>query len=298
MASPTLLVTGAAGHLGRRVLHHLLDTLDVPSTRVIATTRRPADLADWTARGVTVRAADFDAPSSLPAAFAGATRLLLISTDAIGQRLAQHEAVVAAAQTAGIEHVIYTSMPDPSRSLVTFAPEHAGTEKLLETSNLPGWTVLRNQWYFENLLFSLPPILASGQWFTAAGEGRLAHIGRDDLGRAAAVALAEPVLPKAVYELAGAQAYSTAEMAALVSRATGRSIDVIQVSVDALVQGMVDHGVPEPFARALASSDRNIAAGHFAPVTDHYQRLTGVTPRSFEQWLAEPATRTALTGRT
>ncbi len=297
MASPTLLVTGASGHLGQRVLHHLIDTLGVPASRVIATTRRPGQLADWAARGVSVRALDFADTAAIPAALAGATRLLLISTDAIGQRLAQHEAVITAARAAGIEHVVYTSMPDPSNSLVTFAPEHAGTEDAIASSGIPDWTILRNHWYFENLLMSLPSVLASGTWFTAAGDGGFAHIARNDLARAAAVALVGSTQPRTTYELTGARAWSVAEIAALVSAATGRAIDVVPVTVDALAQGMIGHGVPEPLARALASSDANAAAGNFSIVTDHYRVLTGVEPQPFEQWLAEPATLAALAGK-
>ncbi len=297
MASPTLLVTGASGHLGQRVLHHLLDTLGVPASRIIATTRRPGQLTDWAARGVSVRPLDFADAAAIPAALAGATRLLLISTDAIGQRLAQHEAVIAAARTAGIEHVVYTSMPDPFDSLVTFAPEHAGTERALAASGLPGWTVLRNHWYFENLLMSLPSVLTSGKWFTATGNGRFAHIARNDLGRAAAAALANPLQTTATYEVTGARAWSIAEIAALVSQVTGRAIDVVPVSADALTQGLVAHGIPEPFAQALASIDASTAAGQVSTVTDHYRVLTGVDPQPFEQWLAEPATLAALTGR-
>src|SRR5688572_21563060 len=122
-ATDTVLVTGAAGHLGRRVLHHLLNTLGVPASRTIATTRRPESLAEWAARGVAVRAANFDDPGSLVAAFQGASRLLLISTDTLdkpGHRVIQHRAAIDAAAKAGVDHVIYTSMPSPETSLVLF----------------------------------------------------------------------------------------------------------------------------------------------------------------------------------
>ncbi|MBP0573936.1 KR domain-containing protein, partial [Mycobacterium tuberculosis] len=96
--------------------------------------------------------------------------LLLISTDTLGApglRLAQHRTAIAAAEAAGVRHVLYTSLPKAEESLVSFAPDHAGTEAALAASRIPGWTALRNHWYFENLLFSLPHILASGQWYTA-----------------------------------------------------------------------------------------------------------------------------------
>src|SRR5689334_9931004 len=106
----TLLVTGASGHLGRRVIELLLES---NAGHLIATTRSPDKLAGLAARGVEVRQADFDDPGSLAAAFAGADRLLLISTDALDgtdRRIVQHGNAVAAAEQAGVKHVVYTSL--------------------------------------------------------------------------------------------------------------------------------------------------------------------------------------------
>ena len=292
-----LLVTGASGQLGSRVLHHLLNTLGVPADRIVATSRKPEALSEWADQGVTVRAADFEDPARLATAFAGAGRVLLISTDALdrpGRRLEQHSAAIAAAEKAGVGHLIYTSMPEPEGSPLLIAPDHAGTEAALAGSSLPGWTVLRHHWYFENLFMSLGQVLASGQWYTAAGDGRIAHIARDDLGRSAAAALADDFDGKRTLTLSGAKAYTTVEIAALVSRTVGKPIRVIQVPVEGLVQGMVDAGLPEPLARIFASFDTNTAAGRVAGVTRDFTALTGVDPQPYEEWLA--ASKPALSG--
>jgi len=296
--SDLLLVTGAAGHLGQRVIHHLLDTLKVPANRIIATTRTPGSLAALAAKGVTVRAADFDDMASLSAAFDGAGHLLLISTDALdrpGHRLAQHQNAVAAATKAGVSHVVYTSMPQPENSPLLLAPDHAGTEAALAASALPGWTVLRNHWYFENLFMSMPNVLAmGGQWFSAAGDGKLANIARDDLALAAATVLAGAYTGKATYTLSGAEALTTAQQAQAISAALDKPINVIPVPVEGLIQGMVGAGLPEPVARIFASFDTNTAAGRVATVTGDFKKITGVEPQSFAAWLA--ANRGALSG--
>ena len=289
MSTPDLLVTGAGGKLGQRVLHHLLTSLNIPSSRIVAATRKPEALADWAAKGVSVRAADFDDAASLAKAFAGIGRLLLISTDSLdqaGRRLAQHKTALEAAVKAGVRHLVYTSMPKPETSAVLFAPDHAGTEAALAASTLPEWTVLRNNWYFENLFLSLPSALASGSWYSAAGEGKIAHISRDDLARAAATALSGATHGKTTLTLSGAKGYSTAEIAALVAKAAGKPLAVIPVPVEGLVQGMVAHGLPEPIARVLASFDTNTAQGGLADVTGDYRKLTGLEPKSFEVWLS------------
>lgn len=285
----TLLVTGAAGQLGQRVLHHLLHTLQVPARRVVATSRRPEALAAWAARGVTVRPADFDDGPGLVAAFAGATRLLLISTDTLdrpGHRLAQHTQALRAAERAGVQHLVYTSMPRPEGSPLLIAPDHAGTEQAIAASTLPGWTVLRNHWYFDNLLFTLPGVLArGGQWFSAAGDGRTADISRDDLALAAATVLAGRSGGHLVHTLSGAEALTVAEQAALLARELERPITVVPVPVDALVQGLQGAGFPEPVARALASFDTNTAAGRVAEVTPDFERLTGRAPQRLAAWV-------------
>jgi len=215
--SHTILVTGAAGHLGRAVVGHLLDTQKVDAARIVAASRDPAKLADLAARGVAVRKGDFDDAASLESAFAGIDRLLIVSTDALavpGQRLTQHKTAIAAAVKAGVKHLFYTSMPKPDDSLVSFAPDHLGTEEAVKASGL-AYTILRDAWYHDNLLHSLPHNLSTGTWYSASGDGRIATIARDDCARAIAAALASPTTPgDATYTLTGPAAITTDEIAA------------------------------------------------------------------------------------
>ena len=284
------LVTGASGHMGQLVINNLLETHKIPASKIIATTRKPEKLASLAAKGVQVRAADFENTANLAEAFKGATRLLLISTDAIdrpGRRLEHHNNAIAAAEKAGVAHVIYTSMPNPENSPLLIAPDHEGTEKALAASKLPGWTVLRNHWYFENLFYSLPHAIKSGTWYTAAGDGKIAHIAREDLAKAAAAALASDETAKKTYTLSGKEARTTAEIAKLVSDAVGKPIAVVQVPLEGLVQGMVGSGMPEVIARVFASFDTNTAAGRVADVTGDFKKLTSNDNTPFKSWLAK-----------
>ena len=283
------LVTGASGHLGLAVINHLITTYKVPANKIIATTREPGKLKDLAAKGVVVRDANFDDEAHLTKAFAGATRLLLISTSAMepGVRLKQHQNAVKAAEKAGVHHVVYTSMPRPDTSAVLFAPDHEGTEKALTASKLEGWTVLRNNWYFENLFFSLPQALKSGTQYTAAGQGKIAYIARDDLARAAASVLASDEGGKATYTLSGGHEYTTEEIAKLVSAATGKPLSVVHVPVEGLVQGMIGHGLPEGMARLFASFDANTAQGGLSGNSGDYKKLTSNDNTPFASWLAK-----------
>lgn len=284
-----LLVTGASGQFGRAAVGHLLDTLTVPAERLIVTSRRPEALADLAARGVAVRAADFDDTSSLPAAFAGAERVLLVSTDALdrpGRRLAQHRAAIDAIAAAGARHVVYTSAPEPEGAPLLIAPDHWGTEQHLAASPL-AWTVLRNHWYFENLYLSLAGVLASGKWYSAAGHGGIAHIARDDLALAAATALASPPAVNQTLTLSGAEAFTTAQIVELVAAAAGKPIERVPVPVQGLIDGMVAHGLPKPLAEIFASFDTNTAAGRVGKVTGDFRRLTGRDPLPYRDWLTQ-----------
>lgn len=286
------LVTGASGHLGNRVVHHLLETSGVAAADIIAASRKPEQLASLAEKGVQVRRVDFDDVASMEAAFAEAEKVLIISTDTLdrpGHRLVQHRAAIAAAQKVGVKHLLYTSMPEPANSPLLFAPDHEGTETEIRESAIPAWTILRNNWYFENVMMSAGPALASGHWYSAAGDGRIAHIARDDIARAIAAALVAAGSDKKVYTLTGSASCTHRDIAAALSKAAGKDITVVDVPVEGLVQGMVGAGLPEPVARVFASIDTMIGVGGLATITGDFKALTGVEPQAFEVWVKSQA---------
>lgn len=281
-----LLVTGASGKLGAAVVHHLLDTFNVPASSLIAGSRDTARLAELAARGVETRAVDFD-DASLADSFAGVDRVLIISTDALdaeGTRLRQQLAAVAAAKAAGVDHIAYTSMPNPGEAKVLFAPDHKGTEDAIKATGL-GYTIFRNSWYMENLMMTLPHALAAGQWFTSAGEGKLAHVARDDVARAIAGSLAEAASENATYTLTGPVARTTEDIAALVSEVTGKPLAVVHVTDAQLAQGMEAAGVPATMVPTLVSFDTNTREGKVDIVTDDATTLSGTGATSLEDFL-------------
>lgn len=281
---PALLVTGASGNLGRRAVENLLET---KSVKIIAGSRDPSRLSDFASKGVEIRKVDFDDPS-LADALNDVDRLLLISTDVLdtpGKRLEQHKAAIRAAKKAGVKHIVYTSMPKPEPgSPIPFAADHYGTEQALAESGI-GWTILRNSWYQENLLHSLPQVIASGKWYSAAGEGKVAHISRDDAAYAAAMALLKEPNGNRRYDITGAELLNTREIATLVGEVTGKTIDVVNVGDEQLTQGMITAGMPSFLAPVFASFDTNTRAGNVAIASDAMYELTGRIPRSLKEFL-------------
>jgi NAD(P)H dehydrogenase (quinone) len=284
----TILVTGASGKFGRGVINHLLSTYAVPGKQIIAVTRNTESLNDLAAKGVQVRAGDFDDEASLAEAFKGADRVLIVSTDALdrpGRRLEQHSRAVAAAKAAGAKHIAYTSMMHPdAQSPIGFAADHRGTEEAIAATGI-SHTILRNAWYMENLVMSLPSALASGQWYVASGDGKTAHAARDDQARAAAAVLASGTRETAVYNVTGPEALSADETASLVSEAVGKPLQVVHVTPDQLQAGMIAAGVPDFLAPVFVSFDVNGLKGRAGTLSDAVEKLSGVKPQTLRQWL-------------
>lgn len=269
----TLLVTGASGHLGRLVIEALLDR-GTPATDVVATARKTESIADLAERGVEVRRADYDDPTSLDVAFAGVDRLLFISGSEVGTRIPQHTNVVDAAKRAGVGFVAYTSITRADTSDLALAAEHRATEELLAASGLT-FALLRNSWYVENYTGQLSTVLELGAVLGAARDGRVSAATRADYAAAAATVLAGGDHDGAVYELGGDHAFTLADYAAAVSGATGREVAYRDLSVEDYTAALVTAGLPEGYAAVLADSDRGIAEGALFTDSGDLSRLAG-----------------------
>jgi NAD(P)H dehydrogenase (quinone) len=284
MSTTPLLVTGASGQLGRRVVELLLASGAGP---IIATTRTPARLAALAARGVDVRPADFDDDASLAAAFAGASRALVISTDALdrpGRRIEQHRRAFAALERAGAQHVVYTSLVHPTQTPCLIAPDHAASEAALAASKLD-WTILRNAMYTDYLVPALPAAIAAGSIVAARGAGAIAYVTREDCARAAAAALAGSSRGRTTLDITGPEAITGDQLAAIVSELAGVPVQYASVPGPALIEGMVGHGLPRPVAELFASFDAAAAQGDYRDVSPAVEQLTGHKPTSVAAYL-------------
>ncbi|NYG32175.1 SDR family oxidoreductase [Sphaerotilus montanus] len=253
-----IVVTGASGQLGRLVIQSLLKT--VPAAGIVAAVRQPAAVADLAALGVQVRQADYAQPATLDATFQGATKVLLISSSALGERVAQHGNVIDAARRAGVALLAYTSLLHADTSPLGLAAEHTATEALLRASGVPH-VLLRNGWYTENYLASLPAVLQHGAVIGSAGEGRIASAARADYADAAAAVLTRDDQAGQVHELAGDTSYTLAEFAAEVGRQTGRAIPYVNLPEADYRGALLGAGLPEPLAHLLADSDVGASKG-------------------------------------
>jgi NAD(P)H dehydrogenase (quinone) len=280
----SVIVTGASGKLGRLVAESLMARL-APAELVLVT-RHPAALSDLAARGADVRHGDFDDPASLPKAFAGGSRMLLISTDAIGRRAAQHRAAIDAAAAAGVGHVVYTSHVNPvaDNPIGPIADENRETEEMLHDRGL-AWTVLRFGSFAELQIQPATLAVAGGHLVTNAGDGRVVPVSRRDCADAAAIVLTTDGHDGKTYDITGPEALSQRELAALFAEVSGRPVKVVRVGDKMLTWGLLRYGTPKPLARAVAAFGRSIREGYFDVIDPAFESLSGRPPASLREVL-------------
>jgi len=248
-------VTGATGQLGRKVVEKLKQKVAAES--IVALVRTPEKAAGL---GVEARIFDYSKPESLAVALKGIDKLLLISSNEIGQRLSQHKAVIEAAKKAGVKLLVYTSILHADTSSLGLAGEHLATEALLKASGIV-YTILRNGWYTENYTGSAKGALGAGAFIGCAGKGKISSAARVDYAEAAAVVLAGEGHENKIYELAGDEAYTLTELAAEISRQSGKTIPYNNLTETQYADILKSFGLPEGLAEMLADSDTGASKG-------------------------------------
>lgn len=251
----SIAVTGATGQLGRLVIENLKNT--AKGAEVIALARDTAKAADL---GVAARHFDYADADSLAPSLVGVDKLLLISSNALGERVAQHGRVIDAAKKAGVRHIAYTSLLRADTTPLEIGPEHLETEALIKASGIP-YTLLRNGWYNENFAQRIAGAAAAGTLGGSAGNGRVSSAARDDYALAAAVVLGATGHEGRTYELAGDNAFTLADLAAEISRQAGKPVPYADMPEAAFADALRAAGLPEHWAQVLARFDVGTAEG-------------------------------------
>ncbi len=253
-----IAITGATGQLGHHVIEQLLKT--VPASQIVAIVRNPAKAGALSQQGIDVRQADYADQAAFTSALQGVEKLLLISSSEVGQRAPQHQNVINAAKAAGVKFIAYTSLLHADTSPLGLHVEHVATEKALAESGIP-FTLLRNGWYTENYLASAPPALEHGVFIGSAGDGKIASATRADYAAAAAKVIAEEGHAGKVYELAGDNAWTLSELAAELSKQSGKSVKYQNLSEADFSAALKSVGLPAGLAEMLADSDMGASKG-------------------------------------
>jgi NAD(P)H dehydrogenase (quinone) len=264
--SERLIVSGASGQLGGLAVKALL-ARGVAPRDLILVSRTPQTLEEYVKQGAVARPGDFTQADSLPAAFAGGTRMLLIS---IGfSRMARpvaHGNAIDAARKAGVRHIAYTSWIGITKGDTQgLAADHLATEELLRKSGL-AWTFLRNSIYMEGVLPQAAKMLADGKAVVPAGEIPIGYVSRENCAQAAAGALAHRHENKA-YDITGSALVGVRDIAAAATAVTGKPIAV------------TDAAPGDAPARGFATPSVSVTSTAVADITGH-------PPTSLREFLA------------
>lgn len=279
MTTGKILVTGATGQLGARIVQFLQAKLS--PTQVVASGRNVVKAPPR----VTFRVVDYDHPSTIEAALEGVSRVVLVSGNEVGKRVQQHKAVIDAAAAAGVQLLAYTSILKADASPLLLAAEHRGTEEVLRAGKLP-FILLRNGWYSENFTNSASVAIQAGFVQSASREGRFSTASRDDYAQAAAaLILRDDHSPGQTYELAGSSSFSKREYATLLSRKSGGDVELRELTEEQYVAALARAGLPEGFARILADSDARAADGWLFDDSRTLEHIIGRPTTPLEQSL-------------
>jgi len=265
-----IAVTGATGQLGRLVVNKLKDK--VSPENIVALVRSPQKAADL---GVEARESDYNQPESLDTVLEGVNTLLLISGSEVGKRATQHSNVIEAAKKAGVQWIVYTSLLHADTSSLSLAVEHRATEAALQEAGIP-FTLLRNGWYTENYTGSIPGAMASGAFIGSAGEGKISAAARADFADAAVAVLTSAGHEGKIYELAGDDSFTLSDLAAEISRQTGKDITYKNLPEAEYAALLTSFGLPEELAQAIAGWD--VAASNSA-LFDEGRQLSALIGR-------------------
>lgn len=269
-------ITGATGQLGRLVVQKLKEKTNADNlTALVRTPEKAVDM------NIASRVFDYNKPETLAESLKGIDYLLLISSNEVGQRKRQHESVIKAAQQAGVKWIIYTSLLHADTSSLNLAAEHVATEQALAKSGI-AFTLLRNGWYTENYTASVPSAVKAGALVGSAGNGKISSAARADYAEAAAIVLTTPNNEGKTYELSGDESFTLTDLAAEISRQTGKTIPYNDLSEDKYAAVLMGAGLPTPLAKALASWDVSASKGDLYDDSHVLSKLIGhaTTPLS------------------
>jgi NAD(P)H dehydrogenase (quinone) len=262
----TLAVTGSTGRLGGRVARRL-SAAGVAQRLVVRDPARAPDIANCP-----VAVAEYDDPTAVRTALAGASTVFMVSGAEHPDRVGQHRCFIDAARDAGVAHIVYTSFygaaPDAT---FTLARDHWATEEHIRASGM-AHTILR-----DNLYADVLPLFADehGVIRGPAGDGRVAAVAIDDVADAAAAVLQRlDAHAGARYDLTGPAAITLAEAAENLSTG-GRRVRYEPETLDEAYASRAGYGAPRWQVDAWVSTYTAIASGELAGVTDDVHRLTG-----------------------
>lgn len=282
-----ILVTGATGQLGSAVIRRLLQRTEAAD--VAAFVRDVSKAADMEARGVSIRAGDYNDTETLERAMEGVDRVLLIAGNDPQRRVQQHQNVIDAARGAGVAFIGFASrsLRDIHGSENSLMGDYFKTEDRIRRSGL-SHVLFRNALYMD----TVPLYVGGARVFDTgirlpAGDGKVAYALRREMGEALANAMLDHEGVDRTYVVASSQAHSFDDVAAALTELSGRNIDYTQITDEEYVASAVQAGVPEHFVGRLLGFYADIRDNQLDETSTDLETFLGHEPATLKEGLRE-----------
>jgi NAD(P)H dehydrogenase (quinone) len=275
------------------VVDELLERNVAPQNLILVSrTPNTEALQAYARRGASVRFGDFTRPESLEAAYAGGTKMLLISINGGGgQRPELHQVAIEAAKAAGVKLIAYTSYVNADRYASSIiAGDHRRTERILEESGV-SWVFLRNQIYANGLVDQAVQIVRDGKLVTGTPDARVAYVTREDCAAAAAAVLATPGHENRAYNITGPDAVGPRELVALASELSGKRVELMAFDEAGYTKYLADSGMGEQAIRSTLSFAAELDSPFLREPSTAVADLTGRPATSVRMLLAANVAR-------
>jgi uncharacterized protein YbjT (DUF2867 family) len=280
-----ILITGATGTTGREVVGEL-QRLGASGVRAVV--RDPARASFVRDAGFETVEGDFDRPETLDAALEGVERALLLTPPSPLTYVYQRD-FIEAAKRAGVRRVVKLSAVGADADAPEgFGKWHGQAEEFLKASGL-GWTILRPNFFMQNLLGQAHAIATQGAIYQPGGDARASLIDARDIASVAARALTDEGHEGKTYTLTGPEALSYAEAAAKIAEATGKDVRYVSLTPEQFREGALAQGLPEWLVSALELLNELFASGDAAEVTEDVRRVGGKEPTTFGEFARDHA---------
>lgn len=283
--------TGVDGNFGRIAAETALKLLD--KSQLIFTAPTQQGVEKYAKQGIETRITDFNDSVGLAKAFAGATKVLLISMPFVGPKRRQaHKNVVDACLASGVKQIVYTSLvnaSDPTNPSIEKI-DHAWTESYVENTKLD-YIFLRNSQYAEAMISNYFAMLENGVLSNNQSDGKMAYISRQDCAIAAAYAMASN-LEHSILNINGPELLTISDFIDIGNKVTDNELVYQEVSdeedyavfdkmgVPRNTDGEFKKGSSAPFSSdGMVTFGQAIREGKMNTFSDDFFKLTGFKPR-------------------
>jgi NAD(P)H dehydrogenase (quinone) len=285
-----IFITGATGQLGKATIGFLLQK-GIAANEISALARDEGKAAALKSKGINVKIGNYDDVDSLRSAMQGMETMLLISSSEMTKsRAVQHINAIKAAKENGVKHIIYTGFmrthEDPESPLWFIAEDHVETEKYLKESGIT-YTLFDNGFYLDMLMdYVGEQVLESKTIFVPAGEGKINFVLRNEVAEALANVLTTNGHENKTYTIGNEQPISFREIANYISELTGVAINYVSPEPEVYQQTLMQHGVPEDYARMFTAFAVAFAADTMNISTTDLTQLLGRKPTTVKEYLS------------